>query len=59
MATDDFFRARLESMIDLRHPLKHAFDLSDQALVARFAENVVWQFFAGLEYYHSRAFFAP
>lgn len=117
MATDDFFRARLEQMIDLRHPLavlarrmpwaqieaalapvlarrnregtvvestdlfgptrqlagagvspagrkplsirllasllylKHAFNLSDEELVERWAENVVWQYFSGQEYY--------
>ena len=117
MATDDFFRARLEQMINLRHPLaelagrtpwsqieatlapvfsrrdrhgrlvegsdlfgmtqglssagmsaagrprlpirlmaallylKHAFNLSDQELVVRQSENVVWQYFSGLQYY--------
>ena len=117
MATDDFFRARLDQMIDLRHPLavmarqipwstieaalaprfahkdregrtvegsdlfgptlamagagvspagrprlpirlmasllylKHAFNLSDEELVARWTENVVWQYFSGREYY--------
>ena len=117
MATDDFFRARLDTMIDLRHPmavlsrrmpwpeieaalapalahrdrkgrlvegadlfgttaqldgagrsnagrprlpirlmvallyLKHAFDLSDEQLVERWSENVVWQFFSGMDYY--------
>ncbi len=117
MATDDFFRARLEQMIDLRHPLavlakrmpwaqieaalaptfarqrrpgktiegddlfgttleiagggpsaagrrrlpirrmasllylKHAFDLSDEDVVERWSENVVWQYFSGQEYY--------
>lgn len=117
MATDDFFRSRLDQMIDLRHPLvvlssrmpwgqieaalapafarrnrqvkelegsdlfgtsleiagaglsaagrprlpirlmaallylKHAFNLSDEELVARWSENVVWQYFSGLEYY--------
>jgi transposase, IS5 family len=120
MATDDFFRARLDSMIDLRHPLavlatrmpwadieaslapafahkdrsgkvvegadmfgptaelvgagvsargrrrlpirlmvsllylKHAFNLSDEELVERWAENVVWQFFSGMSYYEPR-----
>jgi IS5 family transposase len=120
MATDDFFRNRLDQMIDLRHPLavlarrmpwaqieaalapalahkhragvvneatdlfgpsaqlagagfspagrprlsirlmasllylKHAFDLSDEALVERWAENVVWQFFSGNEYYEPK-----
>ncbi|MDE2150229.1 MAG: IS5 family transposase [Gammaproteobacteria bacterium] len=120
MSTPDFFRARLDQMIDLHHPLavlatrmpwaqleaalapcfarqdrpgervevedlfgahaqvagagvaaagqprlslrlmlsllylKHAFDLSDEALVARWSENVVWQYFSGLEYYEPR-----
>ena len=120
MATDDFFRARLDQMIDLRHPLavlaprmpwaqiqaalapalahkdrdgnltegvdlygpqtqlagagvspagrprlpmrlmvsllylKHAFNLSDEELVERWAENVVWQFFSGHDYYEPR-----
>jgi IS5 family transposase len=120
MATDDFFRARLDQMIDLRHPLavlanrmpwapiearlapafarkdrrgkviagsdlfgttlalvgtgvsaagrprlpirlmaallylKHAFNLSDEELVARWSENVVWQYFSGQEYYTPR-----
>jgi IS5 family transposase len=117
MATDDFFRARLDQMIDMRHPLavlanrmpwaqiesalapafarknrqgqavagsdlfgtslqiagaglsaagrprlpirlmaallylKHAFNLSDEELVARWSENVIWQYFSGQEYY--------
>jgi IS5 family transposase len=120
MATGDFFRARLEQMIDLRHPLavlagripwtqietalapsferrdregrvietsdlfgpsvqiagagtstagrprlsirlmaallylKHAFNLSDEELVERWAENVVWQYFSGQAYYEPR-----
>lgn len=118
--TADFFRARLDQMIDLRHPLaalaqrlpwdqieaalapafarrnregrvvtgedlfgptlelagagvsaagrprlpirlmasllylKHAFNLSDEELVERWAENVVWQYFSGMEYYEPR-----
>ena len=120
MVTDDFFRARLEQMIDLRHPLavlsgripwcqieaalaprfarknrpeqfiesddlfgpalgiagsgvsaagrprlsirlmaallylKHAFNLSDEELVVRWSENVVWQYFSGQAYYEPR-----
>jgi transposase, IS5 family len=120
MATDDFFRARLDSMIDMRHPLavlatrmpwtdiesalapafehkdrkgnviegadlfgptcelvgagvsargrprlpirlmvsllylKHAFNLSDEELVQRWSENVVLQFFSGMQYYEPR-----
>jgi IS5 family transposase len=34
--------------------LKHAFDLSDEELVERWSENVVWQFFSGREYYEPR-----
>ncbi|MGY6217833.1 transposase, partial [Methylolobus aquaticus] len=118
--TDDIFRARLDQMIDLRHPLavlarripwaqleaalspsferrdrggrvvavddlfgprlqtvgggvsaagrprlpirlmasllylKHAFNLSDEAVVERWSENVVWQYFSGQEYYEPR-----
>lgn len=117
MPTDDFFRARLDQMIDLRHPLavlanrmpwaqieaalapafarknrqgqavagsdlfgtslqiagvgisaagrprlpirlmaallylKHAFNLSDEELIARWSENIIWQYFSGQEYY--------
>jgi IS5 family transposase len=117
MATDDFFRARLDQMIDLRHPLavlaqrlpwtqieaalapafthqprpgkvladcdlfgtslelagaapspagrprlpirlmvallylKHAFNLSDEAVVERWSQDVVWQYFSGQDYY--------
>lgn len=118
MATDDFFRARIDQMIDLRHPLavlsqrlpwakleaslapvfahrpkfpggggldlfgpvpagvayvsnagrprlplrlmisllylKHAFDLSDEELVLRWSENIVWQYFSGMDYYEPR-----
>jgi transposase, IS5 family len=120
MATDDFFHARLDGMVDPRHPLavlgrrmpwsqieaslapllahkdragravqgedlfgttlqvagggvsnagrprlalrlmvallylKHAYNLSDEALVERFSENVVWQLFGGREYYDSK-----
>ena len=34
--------------------LKHAFNLSDEALVLRWSENVVWQHFSGLDYYEPR-----
>ena len=119
MSTPDFFRARLDGMVDPRHPLvelasrlpwdrieaalapkfahrerpaqaerdvdlfgeqptraggisnagrprlpirlmasllylKHSFDLSDEELVARWSENVAWQFFSGREYYAPR-----
>ena len=120
MATDDFFRARLDSMIDLRHPLvvlagklpwpaieaalavkfahearppksetvdglfgaesvefgggvsragrprlgirlmagllylKNSFNVSDEELVQRWAENVYWQHLCGMEYFEPR-----
>ena len=121
MQTVDFFRARLDAMIDLRHPLavlttrlpwsqleaalvpiwrrnvregilpegedlfgsgggvlvgagvshagrarlpirlmcsllylKHAFNLSDEETCERWAENVVWQYFSGMDYYEPR-----
>jgi len=120
MATDDFFRARLDGMVDPRHPLavlgrrmpwaqiesslaplfarkarsgklmadadlfgttayvaaagisragrprlpirlmvsllylKHAFNESDESVVERWSENVVWQIFSGMEYYQSK-----
>ena len=116
MSTDDFFRTRLDQMVDLHHPLavlanrlpwsqieaalslaferknrqgevvelndffgttmaisdggvstagrprlpirlmtsllylKHAFNVSDEELVIRWSENVVWQYFSGQEY---------
>ena len=34
--------------------LKNSFNLSDEDLVARWSENVVWQFFSGMEYYEPR-----
>jgi IS5 family transposase len=120
MSTPDFFRSRLDQMIDLRHPLavlatrlpwacieamvaplmtrqakpgtrvtgqdlagafdgefgggvspagrprlpvrlmasllylKNSFNLSDEELVERWAENVQWQFFSGMAYYEPR-----
>ena len=120
MSTPDFFRSRLDAMIDLKHPLavlatrlpwaeieaalapkmarqvlptrrvrgqdllggfevefggglspagrprlpirlmasllylKNSFNLSDEELVERWAENVQWQFFSGMDYYEPR-----
>ena len=34
--------------------LKHSFNLSDEELVVRWSENVLWQFFSGLHYYEHR-----
>jgi IS5 family transposase len=34
--------------------LKHSFNLSDEELVVRWSENVLWQFFSGLDYFELR-----
>ena len=34
--------------------LKHAFNLSDEQLCERWAENVIWQCFSGMDYYETR-----
>ena len=34
--------------------LKHANNLSDEAVVERWSENVVWQYFSGMDYYEPR-----
>jgi IS5 family transposase len=34
--------------------LKHAYKLSDEELVERWAENVVWQYFSGMTFYEPR-----
>jgi IS5 family transposase len=36
------------------HYLKHAFDESDESVVARFLENPYWQHFCGFEYFQHR-----
>ena len=46
-------RLPLRLMLSLLY-LKHAFDLSDEELVERWSENVVWQFFSGETYYQPR-----
>ena len=46
-------RLPMRLMLSLLY-LKHAFHLSDEELVERWAENVVWQFFSGQEYYEPR-----
>jgi IS5 family transposase len=42
-------RLPLRLMVSLLY-LKHAFNLSDEELVERWSENVVWQFFSGMTY---------
>src|SRR4249920_1299663 len=34
--------------------LKHSFNLSDEELCTRWSENIVWQFFSGMDYYEHR-----
>lgn len=34
--------------------LKHAFNLSDEELVVRWSENILWQHFSGMAYYEHR-----
>lgn len=46
-------RLSIRLMLSLLY-LKHAFDLSDEELVERWSENVVWQHFSGQEYYTPR-----
>jgi IS5 family transposase len=46
-------RLPLRLMISLLY-LKHTFNLSDEELVLRWSENVLWQFFSGREYFEHR-----
>ena len=46
-------RVPLRTMIALLY-LKHAFNLSDEAVVERWSETPRWQFFSGLSYYEER-----
>jgi transposase, IS5 family len=34
--------------------LKHSFNLSDEEVAVRWSENVLWQFFSGMDYYEHR-----
>jgi len=34
--------------------LKHSFNLSDEELVVRWSENILWQFFSGMAYFEHR-----
>jgi len=34
--------------------LKNSFNLSDEELVVRWSENIVWQYFSGMDYYEHR-----
>ena len=43
-------RLAVRLMVSLQY-LKNTFNLSDEELVQRWSENVVWQFFSGMAYY--------
>ena len=36
------------------HYLKHAFDESDESVIARWVENPYWQYFCGFDYHAAR-----
>jgi IS5 family transposase len=46
-------RLPVRLMVSLLY-LKNSFNLSDEELVERWAENVQWQFFGGMDYYEPR-----
>ncbi len=46
-------RLAIRLMVSLQY-LKNAFNLSDEELVQRWSENVVWQLFSGMDYYEPR-----
>ncbi len=47
------FTSRVRMMASLLY-LKHSCNLSDEELVVRWSENVLWQFFSGMAYYEHR-----
>jgi transposase, IS5 family len=47
-------RLPMRLMLSLLY-LKYAYNLSDEAVVERWSENVVWQFFSGEAYYRAKA----
>ncbi|MCX7231628.1 MAG: transposase, partial [Burkholderiales bacterium] len=46
-------RLAMRLMISLLY-LKHAFNESDEAVVERWGETPIWQFFSGMDYYEHR-----
>jgi transposase, IS5 family len=46
-------RLPIRLMASLQY-LKNAFNLSDEELVERWSENVLWQYFSGMDYYEPR-----
>jgi IS5 family transposase len=34
--------------------LKNSFNLSDEELVVRWSENILWQYFSGMDYFEHR-----
>ena len=51
-------RLPMRLMISLLY-LKHAFNESDEALVERWGEKPIWQFFSGMDYYEHRRACGP
>lgn len=43
----------IRMMASLRY-LKHSFNLSDEELVVRWSENILWRFFSGLDYFERK-----
>jgi len=46
-------RLSIRLLVSLQY-LKNAYNLSDEQLIQRWSENVVWQYFGGLQYYEPR-----
>jgi transposase, IS5 family len=46
-------RLSIRLLVSLQY-LKNAYNLSDEQLMERWSENVVWQYFGGLQYYEPR-----
>jgi transposase, IS5 family len=46
-------RLPIRLMVSLLY-LKHSFNLSDEEVAQRWSENVLWQFFSGMDYYEHR-----
>ncbi len=46
-------RLPIRLMVSLLY-LKHAFKETNESVVERWSENVVWQFFSGMEYYSTK-----
>lgn len=43
-----------QRIADSLKSLKHSFNLNDEEVVVRWSQNVLWQFFSGMDYYEHR-----